>query len=365
MKIVFRVDSSAQIGSGHLMRCLTLAKRLQKEKKADIYFIMRQLEGNLISLVEKQGFSIFRLPIGPSFKNLIGYERWLTVKSSFDAEQTISCIKQLDQVEWLMVDHYAVDQSWERKLRPFVKNIMVIDDLANRQHDCDILLDQNFYLDQETRYNGLVPQNCKLLLGPSYAILRDEFYEARKKMRRRDGSIHNILVSFGGSDLTNETIKTLRAIERLKWKDILVNVVVGKNHPHQEEVRTFCGQHPYMNYFSQINHMAYLMNEADLAIGAGGTTTWERCFLGLPALVIAIAENQVKMCEDCAQRAFILYLGKNRETTSLTIYRAILGLKNKEKLKHLQMRCFLSDWEYGWEQCLFEESTNRRRGITF
>jgi len=323
MKIVFRVDSSAQIGSGHLMRCLTLAKRLQKEKKADIYFIMRQLEGNLISLVEKQGFSIFQLPIGPSFKNLIGYERWLTVKSSFDAEQTISCIKQLDQVEWLMVDHYAVDQSWERKLRPFVKNIMVIDDLANRQHDCDILLDQNFYLDRETRYNGLVPQNCKLLLGPGYALLRDEFYEARKKMRQRDGILRNLLVSFGGSDLTNETIKTLRAIKKLKWKEILVNVVVGKNHPHQEEVKAFCERHPYMNYFSQISNMADLMNEADLAIGAGGTTTWERCFLGLPALVIAIAENQVKMCEDCAKIGYIEYLGENKDVSIYDIYTKI------------------------------------------
>ncbi len=309
MIVAFRVDSSTQIGSGHLMRCLTLAKRWRKEKQAEIHFLSRDLPGNIASIITGEGFIFYKLPQRPEDKFLSGYASWLTVTQKTDAEDTINVLKQLGRVRCLVVDHYALDIAWESAIRPFVGTIFVIDDLANRKHDCDILLDQNYYLDKETRYKGLVPNHCELRLGPEHALLREEFYEIKKKLRHRNGKVHSILVFYGGVDLTNETMKALRALVELSLPDITVDVVTGKSNPHKDEIEQYCQQYEFLRYHCQISNMAELMNQADLALGAGGTTTWERLYLELPSIVTAVAENQVKICEDCEKAGLIEYLG--------------------------------------------------------
>lgn len=307
-KIVFRVDSSLQIGSGHLMRCLTLAAQLRE--KTEVVFISRDLEGNLNHLIKEKGYLIFVLPGASLEPGLSGYEKWLTVKVDTDAKETKEILQMLD-AECVIIDHYALDETWEKIVRPYARKIMVIDDLANRQHDCDILLDQNYYCDLERRYADLVPAACKLLLGPGYAILREEFQQARKTRRLRDGIIRNIFIFFGGSDLGNETMKALLAVKALHRPDITVNVVVGASNPHQGDIKKICAQHAEVHFHCQVDYMAKLMNEADLAIGAGGATTWERCYLGLPAIVIGIAENQVQISKDCAAAGLIVYAGES------------------------------------------------------
>ena len=172
MNVVFRVDASLQIGSGHLMRCLTFAERLHKSEDANITFITRDLEGNLIDLIKLQGYSVFVLPrSADERKDLCGYEAWLTVDKETDAAETETVLREMPWIDFLIIDSYAIDAVWERKIRPHVRKIVVIDDLANRVHDCDILLDQNFYLDKDTRYNGLVPESCRCFLGPQYVLL--------------------------------------------------------------------------------------------------------------------------------------------------------------------------------------------------
>ena len=221
MLAVIRTDASTSIGSGHVMRCLTLAHRLKKEKNAKVVFVMRDLPGNLIGVVEKQGFEVLKLLPANQKYSLNGYGLWLTVPMEVDARQTIDLLQLYlqehgcDVVDRLIVDSYALDEQWERMLHPYCREIMVIDDLANRRHDCDILLDQNFYLNKDVRYAGLVPEHCKMLLGPEHALLREEFYEAKKHLRKRDGTIKNILVFYGGSDLTNETEKAIKALVQL------------------------------------------------------------------------------------------------------------------------------------------------------
>lgn len=311
-KVAFRVDSSVQIGSGHVMRCLTLARQLSN--KTEVVFVCRDLEGNLSSLIKKNGFKLILLPQLKTVGELTGYEKWLTIKPKQDAEQTKEVLADL-AIDYLVIDSYAIDESWENILRPYVRKIIVIDDLANRKHNCDILLDQNYYSDMNIRYEGLVPENCKLLLGPHYAILRDEFYKIRGKMRMRDGMVKNILVFFGGSDLTNETMKVLQAVKELNRPDIKIKVVVGSANRYKENIRDFCKRNTNMHYFCQVDNMAELINGADLAIGAGGTSTWERCFLGLPAVVIAIAENQVGICQDCGELGVIEYVGYYTEVS--------------------------------------------------
>lgn len=322
MNIIFRVDSSLQIGTGHLMRCLTLAKRYKQQ--AAVYFIMRDLEGNLSELIKENGFEIISLPKTKHDDSLQGYEKWLTVKQTIDVQQTINAVINLLPIDLLVIDHYAIDEVWERKFRPYVAKIMVIDDLANRKHDCDILLDQNFYLNKDKRYRGLVPESCELLLGFEYALLREEFYEIKKHLRKRDGIVRNILVFYGGSDLTNETMKALCAVTVLNRTDIQINVVVGASNPHKVEIEKLCAKYSYIQYHCQVDNMAEFMNQADLMLGAGGSTTWERLYLELPAIVTAIADNQIQICEDCAKQGYIDYLGRSEVVEWNDIYAALL-----------------------------------------
>lgn len=204
--VAIRVDSSQVMGSGHLMRCLTLAERLRCEG-TDVRFICRDLVGNPAHLAREKGFALELLPRREENSALTGYTAWLTVSQETDATETIAALERAGRafLDRLIIDHYAIDEVWEKHLRPYTKEIFVIDDLANRRHDCDVLLDQNFYRHMQHRYDGLVPTTCRLLLGPQYALLREEFYRVRETMRVRDGSLRRILVFYGGSDLTSET----------------------------------------------------------------------------------------------------------------------------------------------------------------
>lgn len=338
--VVIRVDSSNVIGTGHLMRCLTLAARLQKEG-AEICFICRELGGNLCQFVGEKGFSLHVLPAHPPDPSLTDYAEWLTVTQEVDAAETSEILRTIQPVGRLIVDNYALDIAWEQQIRPFVQKIFVIDDLANRRHDCDILLDQNFYRDMEKRYVGLVPPHCRLLLGPRHALLRREFYEARKTLRRRDGHLRRILVFYGGSDLTRETEKAIHALIRLALPSVDVDVIVGGSNSRQSDISELCSQYDFLHYYLQVDNIAEFMAKADLCLGAGGTTTWERCFLGLPAIVTAIAENQFEICRDCAEAGLIYYLGKWDEVSEADIAESVKVFSQPEKLRAFQQDCRL------------------------
>ncbi|MED1420447.1 UDP-2,4-diacetamido-2,4,6-trideoxy-beta-L-altropyranose hydrolase [Bacillus smithii] len=296
MNILFRVDSSIEIGTGHVMRCLTLANML-KDAGCTVAFMMRACSGDLRDYVEKQGFSVFPIFHGNHFSQKV------------DAQLTIEIIQQLNQdIDWCIVDHYRLNEQWEKQIKKYVRKIMVIDDLADRLHHCDILLDQNYYANKEQRYSRLVPKNCRLFLGPKYLILRPEFYEAKKSVKTRDGRVERILVFFGGSDPTNETVKVLQALRDLDFSHIKVDVVVGNANPRRFQIQEICRE-MNMNYHCQIDYISELMVQADLSLGAGGVAMWERCFLGLPSVVTMVAENQRKTTEDAAKFGAIWNLG--------------------------------------------------------
>ena len=338
MVVFFRVDSSHLVGSGHLMRCLTLAQRYRKEGHR-VSFICRDLEGNLSGLVKKQNFHLHMLPTSVQDDTLAGYAKWLTVSQEQDAFETVALMQKMGKVDRVVVDSYAIDETWEKIVRPNTKEIFVIDDLANRKHDCDILLDQNYYLNKEERYIGLVPEHCKMLLGPRYTLLRDEFYEAKEKMKPRDGQLHNILVFYGGVDATDETSKAIKALRRLnangELPDVEITVVVGGSNARKDDITIFC-QKAGFQYLCQVNNMAELMAEADLMLGAGGTTTWERCFLTLPSIVTAVAENQFQICEDCATAGLIHYLGHWDQISVEDICDAVIKYTGLEELLNIQ-----------------------------
>lgn len=300
MKILFRTDASVEIGSGHLMRCLTLADQLRAEG-AEVAFVCRELPGAMFDLLHTCGYRFAKLPLAEVGKD----------SQQFDAEETIQAAGQLfpDSIDWVVVDHYELDVLWERMLRPHVCKLMVIDDLANRSHDCDLLLDQNYYRDQDQRYLGLVPEKCVTLLGPEYVLLRPEFAETKQRIRVRNGSVQRILVFFGGSDPTNQTQKALEALRLLERPDIEVDVVVGSTNPNRNTIQALCDELPNVTFHCQVSNMAELILNADLAIGAGGAAMWERCYLGLPTITVVFAANQESTTEDVARLGAIEYLG--------------------------------------------------------
>ncbi len=313
MRVVFRVDASTKMGSGHVMRCLTLAEELEKNG-SDVSFISRAHEGNLNHLILKKGFQIHELQNSISTKlnkkSIKGdnYDRWLGATEDKDAQETIKAIG-IDKPDWLIVDHYALSEKWEKTVRPTVKNIMVIDDLANRSHDCDMLLDQNWFENMDTRYACFVPANCTQLLGPGYALLRQEFTEARKSLKQRNGKVNRIFVFFGGSDPHNLTGMALRALSEPELTHLEVDVVIGENNNHRDKIQKLAELRDLTHLHIQVDNMASIMKKADLAIGSGGSTTWERMCLNLESHVIISAENQKDVNEHLNNNNYISLIG--------------------------------------------------------
>lgn len=297
MQIVFRVDSALQIGSGHLMRCLTLATGL-REKGATCVFICRSHPNNLNSLVRQKGFTVYELPQGtePTSSEDLG------VPPEVDAQQTQAALEKLGQVDWLVVDHYGIEANWEKAMRPWTKKIFIIDDLANRFHDCDVLLDQNYTL-QQNRYSGLVPSNCSVLLGPRYALLRPEFIAAREKLER-EGHLpfdpRKVFIFFGGTDPKNYTTKALEILRPIG--DFSPEVVIGANHLYQDQVAKQIRYFPNGKLHIKTDKIAEIMSRCCWYFGSGGSITWERMCLGLTGIVFPVADNQFEFSKALHQQ---------------------------------------------------------------
>ena len=311
------------------MRCLTLGSALAK-KGVDVSFICREHEGHLCDLIEGQGFAVHHLPApadGFRAEATPFHAAWLGASWQEDAEQTIAAIKTLGvKPDWLVVDHYALDHRWESALRPLVGGVFVIDDIADRIHDCDLLLDQNLVADMHTRYTGKVPEDCHLLLGPEYALLQPIYAELHDRIPPREGPIHRILISFGGADRDNLTGRVLAAFLSLSRPDIDVDVVIPGTSPYGPEIQDQAAGHANIHLHSDLPSLAPLMARADLAIGAAGTTSWERLCLGLPALVVTLAENQRPIADGLHRQGLVRWLGHKDEVSEQSIRQALTKL---------------------------------------
>lgn len=334
MRVAIRVDATAKIGTGHFMRCLTLAEELHKQA-VQVRFISRNLPPHLRSLLEEKGMEFVALnsDVSPERTDELAHSAWLGTSQLLDANETLLAIKG-HAWDWIVVDHYALDVRWESAVRGSTKRILVIDDIADRQHDCDVLLDQNFYADMRSRYDGKVPDHCVKLLGPRYALLRDEFRKLRAQVKPRTGEVKKILVFFGGVDAGNYTGSALEALAALESKQFKIDVVIGAQHPCREQIQHTCAAQGYECHV-QTSRMAELMAEADLAIGAGGTATWERCCLGLPSISLCVAENQQKQIADAAEVGLLYAISNDEAVVDAIRTHANALLKNPALLKHI------------------------------
>lgn len=292
------------------MRCLTLARQL-RDQGAEVEFASRLLDGNLCDFIESCGFVMHRLPDSKQSGSADKESMAFAVDWQRDADEMNLAAKVVQ--DWLVVDHYGLDAQWERRMRGCAKRILVIDDLANRSHDCEMLLDQNYFLSPEGRYDGKVPQSCKLLLGPRFALLAPQYDQAEATLRLRDGYVRRVLVFFGGSDPTCETLKALDAIKTLAWPNVHFDVVVGAGNPQKEMIKSRCAELSNTAYYCQTPDMAQLCSLADVALGAGGSANWERFKLGLPSIVVVTAENQRETVDALAAGGYIRLLGQHDE----------------------------------------------------
>lgn len=298
MKVGFRVDASLAIGTGHVMRCLTLADALSS-RGAECVFVCRLHPGHLLDLIKLRGHKVVALPVDEDKKICLSelvHAAWLGSNWQTDAKLTARALGE-SLLDWLVVDHYALDQRWEAMLRPWCKRLMVIDDLADRAHDCDILLDQNLGCTAE-RYKGLVSKSALLLMGPQFAMLRSDFSEFRNQSIARrlkyDYQLKHLLITMGGVDKDDVTGNILSVLATCGLaEDMKITVVMGMYAPWLEKVQRQANQmKPATEVLVGVSDMARLMGNADLAIGAAGGTAWERCCLGLPSLVLILADNQ-------------------------------------------------------------------------
>ena len=315
MLVVFRVDASLQMGTGHVTRCLTLADALATNGIKAV-FISRVLKGHLNQLIRERGYTVYSLrsptkEYTPLFSP--PHSKWLELPWEQDRDETIEILKNLKIVDWLVVDHYALDYRWELAVNSYVNRIMVIDDLKDRLHDCHLLLDQTFGR-KKSDYAPLASHDCHFLLGTRYVLLRPEFETERNfliKNPKKIKAIKSIFVSMGGTDTENITSLILEGLNNSKLGDkVEIKVVIGRNTPHLEKLKELASNSRLpTSILVDVKNMAHLMASADLAIGAGGGTSWERCCVGLPTLLIVAAENQRGIANKLAELGAVKLIG--------------------------------------------------------
>lgn len=326
MNVAFRTDASIQIGIGHVMRCLTLADALAT-KGNQCTFICREHTGNLIEHIRSKGHAVHSLPMGSEADVDLAHSAWLGATQAQDAHACAQLLAEL-QPDWLVVDHYALDFRWEEELASHCGQVMVIDDLVDRPHTCDMVLDQTFGRHADD-YRPLVPENCTLLCGSNYSLLRPEFASLRpySLQRRVQPKLKHLLITMGGVDKDNVTVQVLNALRACTLPpDCEITVVMGATAPWLAEVPQLAQTMPWPTTVRVgVDNMAQLMADSDLAIGAAGATSWERCCLGLPSILVVLAANQTSIARALSEAGAVVQLELPELSRQLAHTTAIRG----------------------------------------
>ena len=313
MKVVFRADASLEIGTGHVMRCLTLADQL-KMRNIQSYFVCRNHQGNFATLIEQSGYEVSLLPLeqtevieGYSPSN--NYSDFLGAPAVKDAQKTADIAGELNAA-WLINDHYGIDSLWEKIFKANTTNIKVlaIDGQANRFHDYEILVDPTLSIESEKRWEALLPTECLRLVGPKYALLRPEFNNL-KVIKKFNSNVATVFVNFGGIDKKNVTELVINALLEIKSIELKLEVLLGKNNPNIPSLKAKFSSNQNVVLHLQPPNVAEVMAMADIAISAGGSTIWELCKIAIPTLLITTAPNQVQMAKALDAGSYVKGLG--------------------------------------------------------
>lgn len=330
MKIAVRVDAAPALGSGHVVRTLTLADALRAVGH-EVTFVFAQLPAYLRDTLVANGHSALALA-DDAWSAPLGHE-WDPARQSADFAAFRQAVAAPD---WVICDHYGLGAVWERAARGAGLRVMAIDDLG-RDHDCELLLDQNFYTDPGARYRaGAAPTK---LIGPRYALLRPAFAAARGRTAPRRGACERLLLFMGGIDAVDATSLALDAIEEANLQALPLDVVIGAAQPARGAIAARCAANAAWTLHVQTEDMAGLLARADLAIGAGGTATWERCALGVPTLAVELAANQREVLHEGARAGFLYALEGRLTRGSLALHLQAL-VANPGLREHLSARAW-------------------------
>ncbi|WP_409283806.1 UDP-2,4-diacetamido-2,4,6-trideoxy-beta-L-altropyranose hydrolase [Pseudomonas protegens] len=326
MRVLIRADASPAIGSGHVARCLTLAQELRRQG-ASVAFACRRLSGHRLEALQAEGFQTFELP-----ERYADEHPELGIETPLPWQADIAALQQALATEpafdWVLVDHYGLDHQWQRAARQWAPRIAAIDDLANRRHAVDLLLDQNFSGSAQA-YAGLHDEHCRTLFGPHFALLRDEFRRPAIPVRPQP---RRVLVNFGGFDAAGQTHKAMLALA--DFHQLQVDFVAGSGNPDWQAMQALAAERPHWRLHSYVKNFAALLAEADLCLGAGGGTSWERAVLGVPTLCITVAGNQELNARLLAEACAHLYLGPCEQVSVEQVRQAVSLLLDNPWLRH-------------------------------
>ena len=343
MSIVFRVDSSDIIGTGHVYRCLNLAYQY---KEHNISFICKNYNYNLNSKISKN-YKVYELSL-ENYENInLEMSSWLGESQEEDLNKTIDIIKDNNlNIDWLIIDHYTIDKIWEDGIKKYVKNICVIDDFTNRKHNCNILLNQQITPEDSIKYKNIVNDDCKLYCGNDYLLLHPKYYDYINFEKKYENHIKRINIFMGGSDIHNITENIInicnnynKNINNIENK-IIFEVIIGKSNKNYEKIKNKIDKLDNFNLYYDLEFIGNLLEKADLCIGAPGSTSYERVLMKVPCLSICIAENQKTVINKFIETDVMKYLGSIEDNYEEKIIEYLDYFnQNIHELKNISINC--------------------------
>ena len=325
--VLIRVDSSPIIGSGHIYRCLNLAI-FYRNRNCKVIFICRKLKNNFNSILFKNKFSVINLPLPANTIKIVNsnYKSWLEVPYEKEIKDSLNVVSSFKNIDLMIVDHYSIDSLWHKIIRKYVNNLLVIDDLFNKNFNCDFLINHNFNI--KNQYKNLINKETKLLLGCEYLLVNNKFN--KKKIYNKINK-YKIFIFFGSSDSQNLTLRILNILIKIDKSKFLPLVIVGKFNEKIIEIKQILKKFKSYEFYTETNQIHKIIKKSNFAIAAGGVNTYERIRVGLPSLVISVADNQKSICTSLNRAGFINYLGHYDKIKDKSIIKNIINFKKYHK----------------------------------
>lgn len=304
MRVAFRVDASREIGTGHIYRCLALAAALGA-RGARSLFLTRPLGVASVELIRSSDAEVIELAprkAGPVQDDRIPHAAWAGASVEDDAAETLGLL-QGRAVDWMVVDGYVFDDRWHRAVRAGLGcRIAAIDDVADRSFDPDLLIDHNHAPDHRAKYAVRLPEDTRLLGGPLYALLRPAFAVGHRHSIREE--VRSVGIFMGGIDRPNHSVTALRALDQAGFTGG-VEIVATSANPNRPELMEAIAARPNTRLTLDLPDLAAFFARHDLQIGAGGGSSWERCCIGAPTLLLITALNQMAVAPDLAAQGVV------------------------------------------------------------
>ena len=342
--VCFRVDSSNLIGGGHILRCLAFANYLKK-KKINSYFLIRKFDGNFSSEIKKNNHKVYFLKKLNEKKIFLNtkkftYKYSLQTKEKNDAKETLNILNKI-LPDIVIVDHYGISKIWHNEIKKKYK-LMVIDDLADRKYNCDILVDPT-YGRKKIEYRKLVNKNCKLLLGSNKALINENFTKIKIKTIKKNlncSEVKKIIITMGNSDLLNTSYFAVRCLLNSSFKRLTYLLILGKNYNFKNKINSLLNKSENLKIINFTNNFAKYAANSDFAITTPSVTLSEFATIGLPSAVIINSKNQKDVAKNLETKRAIINLGQRKKLNKSRFLKKIGNIINNFEKRKKMIKTF-------------------------